>query len=627
MQQQRHSPGARRHSSHSHENILQMKFQPMPQIDPRYRDSRPFVSSASNIYEYNARRDFFARRRSSSSLQEDIVQSFGGFQPTRLRGSAEEVTIGGGGAGRYSSPTITTSAGSLSDKSGSASRWDVNPEILVEEYDDAKVAAAVAREEEEARSLSSSTKSVFAGGIDEDEIPFIDDDDDGDVDGRESERSEPIYVPQGMQNRDYVAVRKAPAIKNRKTVSFDLVEHTEDEERRVVELNKSKTCGHITHIRFDDNLRQLKNDDDAAVDSCLVEGKLKAQIHDMHIDLRQAKSSRDDSDEHDTDSLSAYFDNDGFASLLGTRTKSTAKPIDEASVALDLSGLVSGSDSTTTAVSPQTPPLAVPESSPKPLVKHAQVLHKELRPSSHKSAWVPTILYDRLAFGNGKVRALRSLFEAAQRRHRSQSSPDLRRKPVADKLSSTEQQQVMRQLRQWSEFGSRDSLLDAAGSQSADDLLSAGRGRVEVAPCKTCAALSAVPPATHRSVPLQLDIECVRIKPSSPVHWKPLPEAYRIRKRDTAQCSVRLAAQQKQQQQRCDCRQYWAQSVPELFARPSQSAGRRHQGGSPSCVSTRYVTVRQLKHAHLQRRQRCRRSSAAGLATVEASDEGEVDGR
>lgn len=662
---------ARRHSSHSHENILQMKFQPMPQIDPRYRDSRPFVSSASNLYEYNAKRDFFARRRSSSSLQDDVVHTLHAFQtavaaaaappdlqkhPRRLGSSSSGDD---GPLGRRSSGTINTSVGSLSEtgaSGGGASRWDLNPAIFVEEFDDERVAAQAAQAAQATAAAAEVSAPDDADDADDGEIPYIDDEDAADA--ADSERSEPIYVPPGMQSRDYAANgRKAPpVIRNRKTVSFDLAEHPDDATATVVAIRPSHTCGHIseTTVRFDDCLRPMTAAAAVATDAPLLAGLQSMHLGEAAAAATPTDAGSDggdrDSDEPDNDSLSAYFDDDGFASLSRSASRcgparmpamatASCRPLDEDAVALDLSALrqrrrSNGDALVVAAPTPplplQQPPLAVPELSPVPPPRRPQpayrnrsgdIVYKELRPV-HRAGWVPTHLYDRLAFGNGKVHALRALFEQTQR-HRSLSSPDLRRsRPPststsaaahpADRLTAVEQQSVMRQLRQWSEFGSRDSIASSPVSGSLDRL-------DDVPACPTCAALVRSPAPTAAShSDRQLDIHCARRRPSSPApdDVRPLDIAFHsIRRRDAAtDCALRRA-------HRCDCRQYWAHSVPELFARPE----RRHRLVLPPPGSGGQ-TVRRLKHAAAERA-RGRKCTAALVAGDHHDDDDGTAGR
>lgn len=612
------NPYQRRHSSYSHEDILNMKYQ-QPQIDPRYRDSRPFVNSASNIYEYTAKKDFFARRRSSSSLQDEMVQPFKTFQQKAA----------GDGILRKSNHTVTTSGGSLSDKSSAASRWDLNPSIFIEEYDDALHSNAA----EENRSPSSSTKSLskpetheplneetVAHFVGNEEIPFIDDDP-----ANMSDESEPIYVPSAMQSNMYVGARKGPPmIKNRKTVSFDLVEKDYENKPRPGDssMNKSKTCGHITNISLSElpgNRRVSlfsEGTNKPTIKLCSFNSSYKSITPLKSIPLANpvdsssfVKSNKaDDSDDNEAENLSAYFDNDEPPPSLKCAT-GPRKAIDEAAVALDLTGLVS-SDSTTVASPPQqpTPPLAVPETIlledfvpvPKPRTKKPiEFLPKE-RKRWQPSAWVPTNLYDRLAFGNGKVQALRSFYESHQRGQQrlTESSPDLRRK--SNKLTVDEQQRVMLQLREWSDFGSRPVDL----SRSVDNI---DQSRDE--PCVTCHQLTA-----HQSEP-NIDMECRRIVPSSsrqkPKHHAKFPNAYLIRSRGDSCAENRLAKLEESSG--------LSASVPELFEKPTRTvfvpSDPKLVYGSPSGGS-KFLTLRKIKHAQSRKK-----AHASKCAAGDASDE------
>lgn len=594
------SPG-RRHSSYSHENILQMKFQPMPQIDPRYRDSRPFVSSASNIYEYNGRRDFFARRRSSSSLQDDVMQTFQSFQSVATRPS---VPCGSSGSvHRWQLPTATTTTTNSSNNSLNDNGRLSAPAIFVEEFDDAKLAEQRRIEDErqqqqqqqraaaQSTTSLSSAQSVFDLA---DEIPFIDDDDCDEAHNvAESARPEaPIYIPQAMQCRNYAkpaAAAKATALKQRKTVSFDLVEHQPDDgspcaPSNTCPVNKSHTYDGLSACPppFGEPLWR---------DVAPTGGDPPAFGLDLHSPL----GASDDSDEQDFiggDELSAYFDSDGFANLSQSqrRRQTTSSALDEAAVALDLSALRSGSGS-------PAPPLAVPEQSPQPVPKR----RAPSRGQHDATAWVPTNLYDRLAFGNGKVRALRALFEQTHR-HRSTSTPELRARSTAQpaasaaastKLTADEQQLVMRQLREWSEHGSSDPLQAAAGgSQSTADLRTLGAGD-----CAHCTH----DPNAARSDPSLVDVDtwqtgnAGRCRPTSPVHWRPpAANVFLVDKRALRSCAQQCA---------CGVRRL-ALSVPELFARPA-AAQRTTTTTDHSRLMGRNVrlcTVRQVKQRSQRRR-------------------------
>lgn len=207
----------RRHSSYSHEDILNMKYQHIP-IDPRYRDSRPFVKSNSNIYD-NARRDFMSRRRSSSSLQDDVLRPFQLLQMNEfLRRSSPTIH-----RTRSTSPNVSDK---ISDKSNS--NCNLNPSIFIEEYNDnAEVKSNNSSTNlsytEFQQPLNEETVAPFAGC---DEIPFIDDrhvfisaqhhhhNCDNDLpDANCVEMPKPLPSQSQFQSR-----------KNRKTVSFDLID-------------------------------------------------------------------------------------------------------------------------------------------------------------------------------------------------------------------------------------------------------------------------------------------------------------------------------------------------------------------------------------------------------------------
>lgn len=556
-----------------------MKYQ-KPQIDPRYRDTRPFVSSASNIYEYKEKQDLFTRRRSSSSLQDEMIQPFKTFQQKAVR-------VGSDGVHRKSNPTITTSGGSLSEKS-TTSKWDVNPSIFIEEYDESKYSTAA----EENRSPSSSTKSLVkpdvelhepldaesvASLVGDEELPFIDDEL-----ANQSDESEPIYVPTAMQSHEYVGSRKAPPIvKNRKTVSFDLVEKINGCD---INMNKSKTCGHITNISFSDIASKRNCSQSVEIAKTKPNINVRSFNYETPISVDHPKPNpmprmkREDSDDTEPDNLSAYFDNDEPSHnqcAVGQR-----KHIDEDAVALDLTGLVS-SDSTSPPI--QTPPLAVPEDEeiapvPKPRQsKPMEFIYKEQK-RWQPSSWVPTNLYDRLAFGNGKVQALRSFFEGHQnRKQKTESSPDLRRK--SNKLTSAEQQSVIQQLREWSEFGSQPNLV----SQSVDNVVWPNRDA-----CQTCHQL------THQSFP-DIDMECRRIKPTSRCSSSK-PTAYLIRKKDNI-CS--------RSTHNTNNNNALSQSVPELFQKPTRMvyvpSNPKLVYGSP-CGGPKFLTLRKIKHAQSRKK-------------------------
>lgn len=199
-----------------------MKYQHVP-MDPRYRDSRPFVKSNSNIYD-NARRDFMSRRRSSSSLQDDVLRPFQLLQMNEfLRRSSPTMN-----RTRSTSPNISDK---ISDKSNS--NWNLNPSIFIEEYNDtpevkSNNSSTNLSYTEYHQPLNEESVAPFAG---RDEIPFIDD--------------EHVFI--SAQHYHHIYANDLPevncvdvpkplpsqsqthTIKNRKTVSFDLMDEDDDD--------------------------------------------------------------------------------------------------------------------------------------------------------------------------------------------------------------------------------------------------------------------------------------------------------------------------------------------------------------------------------------------------------------
>lgn len=423
----------RRHSSYSHEDILNLKFQ-QPTIDPRYRDSRPFVSSASNIYSYNARRDFFSRRRSSSSLHDDIIQP---FQPLQK-------FIRPDGILRKSNTTLNSST-NLSEKSNS--KWDLNPSIFIEEYSDDK--------EVEVKSNCSSTnvscaeaheplnEETVAPFLAFEEIPFIDDENDNSTDHSE------IYVPQMALNSHYAdhckegggsAAKKPLVIRNRKTVSFDLMESkdgsTDDELAACTKhavMNKSNTWDqHINNIKHSSNAG-TKQPNETIFKYCTYNRPSKA---DGSGNLSFKKPLQ--LEQENFDKIFAHFDDDEYdepSHHNNNNKKTTVTQLPNTSI---------------TSVTNNTKEL--PMKMAKPV------------------AWVPTNLYDKLSYGNGKVQALRSYFESM-----SEPTPN-------DFLTDEEQSSTIDQLREWSSFGTKSDRFKQKCSHSVFNLSDIGGSR-----CQFCA--------------------------------------------------------------------------------------------------------------------------------------------
>lgn len=435
----------RRHSSYSHEDILNMKYQ-NPPIDPRYRDSRPFVNSNTSLYDHG-RRDFMSRRRSSSSLQEDLLRP---FQQIQLDSYL-----------RKSNPVIhNNSSPNLSEKSNS--NWNLNPSIYIEEYNDNAA--------EEVKSTNSSTNisyiephqplneetvAPFAGC---DEIPFIDDENDN------STHFCDIYMPvvncaeYQRQAISYAEKPLPPYMKNRKTVSFDLVDSNEElnKIRKTNTMNKSNTCDHITNIKLSDLNRtgtKTLYGQTAAREPTFKFCTLK------NCNVMNPNETTESFNTHtnlDNDNLSAYFygDDPDDQQLLGNKENmnQTKSIIDTKSILLDLSEL--NSDSTS---SSQTEPIEIKSKTINPPYVHAPMT-KGIDKFAYIPTWKPPKFYEHIAYGNGKVRALKSYFEGLEMPVKcfSESSPDLSKK--SDKLTETERQTVLDQLKEWSEYGSSSKI-------------------------------------------------------------------------------------------------------------------------------------------------------------------------
>lgn len=444
-------PNQRRHSSYSTEDILHMKHQ-NPPIDPRYRDSRPFIKSSSNIYDH-AKRDFMSRRRSSSSLQEDILRPFQQIQLNQYLGR--------------SSPTInrtrSNSPNASSDKSNS--NWNLNPAIFIEEYND---------NQSEVKSNNSSTnlsltneppyqplnEESVAGCVD---IPFIDDENDQLAFAASNCDSTTELVNAPRDPCPFAAVQR-PTIqsaantvtymnKNRKTVSFDLMDSMEELNkirRSNIVLNKSNTCDHITNV----HLNKCKMANRERVDAITKEPIFKfctlkhfpptvAHSANEKTESFQKIPSVDNNSDCSCNNLSAYFDESvnehRTDRRIGCRPTSTL--IDAKAMTLDLSDLQS--DSTNSSTDPR--PIAI-----------------DAKPSkfAYIAAWKPPAFFDKMNFGHGKVQALKNYFEKmkfpADVVPISQSTPDLIQTTDDGKLSAAERQKVIEQLQEWSEFGTAD---------------------------------------------------------------------------------------------------------------------------------------------------------------------------
>lgn len=441
----------RRHSSFSHEDILNMKFQ-NPPVDPRYRDNRPFVHSNSSLYDH-ARRDFMSRRRSSSSLQDDMLRPF--------HQSPLDSFL------RKSNPSIhNNSTPSLSEKCNS--NWNLNPSIYIEEYNDN---AAEVKSNNSSTNLSytephqplnEESVAPFAGC---DEIPFIDDEH---AERNDSSHYCDYFMPvvNCVEQQHQFHSEKPSYMKNRKTVSFDLVDSNEElnKIRRSHLLNKSNTCDHITNIRFSEARRPMNRSSPPTKPPLEPLFKL-CTLKNSNIPNEPTESFNKHTNVDDNDSFSAYLQyTSNRQDQLHLDTKEPEKKaesiIDPKSFLLDLSEL--NSDSTCS--SSQTETSEIKSTSINPSYVNKPVVPGDK--FAYIPTWKPPQFYDHIAYGNGKVRALKSYFEGLKMtvKHLSDSSPNLSKNP--DKLSAAERDSVLEQLREWSEFGSNSQTTHVAQAQS-----------------------------------------------------------------------------------------------------------------------------------------------------------------
>ena len=512
----------RRHSSYSHEDILNMKYQ-APPVDPRYRDSRPFVNSSSNIYDHG-RRDFMSRRRSSSSLQEDILRPFQHqFALDRYLRKSNPVI------NRSSSPNLSDKSNKSSPRS---SNWNLNPSIFIEEYNDNNnevksnnsSANLSLTEALHIQPLNEESVAPFAGV---DEIPFIDDENEylqqrvyvseanaqanGEDDDIKCVHSVPSLPPPAP-----VAPTASAYMKNRKTVSFDLDCAEELNKLKQTNLiNKSNTCDHIINVKLNDNgnagtkinyhLSRLPKGTPQTTTLKSMSMSTKPKTNELHqqtlhsssdepifkfctlkkfnsnpnestesfnetsttkFTTAKAKTQRNATTNLDNDILSAYFyddddedadeyndddQNDDIAEdqtmLRDKKFSSIQQPIiDTRAITLDLSEL--NSDSTTATLTTTT----TTSTSSQNEANDDNANHRNER-FAYIPNWKSSTFCDKIQYGNGKVRALKDYFEGLKMpsRNLSESSPDLSKK--ADKLTSSERQSVLDQLKEWSEFG------------------------------------------------------------------------------------------------------------------------------------------------------------------------------
>lgn len=494
----------RRHSSYSHEDILNMKHQHVP-VDVRYRDSRSFVKSSSNIYD-NVRRDFMSRRRSSSSLQNDVLRPFQLMQMNEFL--------------RKSSPTMNrtrSTSPNISDKSNSNLNLNANPSIFIEEYDDTQAevksnnsSTLISHSVDIHQPLNEESVAPFAGC---DEIPFIDDDN---VFVSAHQICDDIIIPDVnclACNEPTVEMPKPPTlsqyVKNKKTVSFDLVDGANSELNTMTMMpssmmqqsnflamaDKTNTCDHITNVMLNKcgkdagtKLIYASNATSTAIAAPATSDGITNTTNEPIFKFCTFKRSNSNTKPNngtesfknipslDNDNFSAYFNdeesmNDGQIltnnKIINSSTPSTFDP---RAITLDLSELNSNSTNSSTTQHDSDIIVGVTE-----VVQHKQQqeeTHKQRpNPSTHtypdKFAYIPvhgkqiaSPIETKCMFGSGKVKALRNYFEQLKMPRLSKSSPDLS-KGSNKKLTSPERQKVLDQLKIWSEFGTIEKSNDS----------------------------------------------------------------------------------------------------------------------------------------------------------------------
>lgn len=308
-------------------------------------------------------------------------------------------------------------------------KWDANPSILIEEYDDEQINFNKSSESID----HSLNEEGIAFGIDSDDIPFIDE---------ENENKMNSNVCGIMIDRS----NRRGSNGCRKTVSFDTIKENEiyDDESGVVNkhFNKSKTFEYFIE-NFDDDDH---DDDDGTTNE-------KEPIFKF-CKMKQPIIIKKCDDDDDDDSLSFYFcKNDGLTIDDGK----TAKKMDLKELSIDLSELTS--DSTNNSSSNEIR-----------CVKSVTIKTDVPKDLPYKVIW--TKPSNNLAYGNGKVKALTKYFDLLQfgednLMKESQSTPDLRfddnkmkreckrcsTKDDKKKLTSNEQNLILKQLKEWSQYG------------------------------------------------------------------------------------------------------------------------------------------------------------------------------
>lgn len=303
-------------------------------------------------------------------------------------------------------------------------KWDANPSILIEEYDDEQI--NFNKSSESINHPQPLNEESIASCIDSDDIPFID----------EENLLEIKNVCGGiMIDRNN---RRGSSNGCRKTVSFDTInENLILNDENNLNFNKSKT--------FENFIENYDDDDDD--ENHLNDGtNNKNEPIFKFCKMKQTKIKKCDvDDDDDDDSLSFYFcKNDG----LTIDDDKMSKKMNLNELKIDLSELTS--DSTNTSSSNEIR-----------CVKSVTIKDvPKIQP--YKVCWTKPTTTN---YGNGKVKALTKYFDFLHNFDEnfikeSQSTPDLRfddnliKKESKTKLTSNEQNLILKQLKEWSLYGS-----------------------------------------------------------------------------------------------------------------------------------------------------------------------------
>lgn len=304
-------------------------------------------------------------------------------------------------------------------------KWDANPSILIEEYDDEQINFNKSSE-----SISAPlNEEGIASCIDSDDIPFIDEENLNEI--KRNSNVCGIMVDRNSRRGSNGC---------RKTVSFDTINENEiyDDESVVNKnFNKSKTFEYFIENYDDDD-----DDDHHFNNGTNNENEPIFKFCKM----KQSMIKKCD-DYDDDDSLSFYFcKNDGLTIDDGKNSKK----MDLKELSIDLSELTS--DSTNNSSSNEIRCVKSVTITDVPKILPYKVIWTKPPPTNNS-----------LKYGNGKVKALTKYFDCLQFSDEnfmkeSQSTPDLRFddnliNKECKKLTSNEQNLILTQLKEWSQYG------------------------------------------------------------------------------------------------------------------------------------------------------------------------------